>query len=422
VTVFSADGEKVLHIDMRKAPPIHGRYVSLGQYRCEKDGQSFVLISNEGTKGHVTADAVTFIPADKVPAPKADTPGSKEPGSVAALEAELKELQAAAPKRPMAMSPAEEPVIEDACIHVRGSVHSLGDVAPRGVLQVATYGPAAEFPKDQSGRVQLADWIASADNPLTARVYVNRAWHWLFGSGIVRTVDNFGSTGERPSNPELLDWLAVQFVRDGWSTKKLVRILVLSRTYRQASRGGAKLVAADPENRLFARANRRRLDAECLRDTILAVSGKLTSDKGGPGFPANLASDYGFKQTATCRSVYLPVFRNALPEMFEVFDFADPSTVTGRRNASTVAPQALFMMNNPFVLEQARHAAARLLKEQLADDDARITRAYRLALGRAPTEGERALAARFLRGRAAEDGWASLFHALFASADFRYLE
>jgi hypothetical protein len=421
VTVFSADGEKLLHIDMQKVPPLDGRFISLGQFKCEKDGQSFVLISNEGTKGHVTADAVTFIPADKVPVPKSDARGTGAT-AVSALEAELKKLQADAPKRPMAMTPSEEPVIEDARVHNRGSVHSLGDVAPRGFLRVATTGPAPEFPKDQSGRVQVADWIASADNPLTARVYVNRAWHWLFGDGIVRTVDNFGRTGELPSNPELLDWLAVKFVRDGWSTKKLVRMLVLSRTYRQASTADAKLTAADPENRLFGRANRRRLEAECLRDTILFVSGKLTSDKGGPSFPANLTSDYGFKHTATCRSVYLPVFRNALPEIFEVFDFADPSTVTGRRNASTVAPQALFMMNNPFILEQAKYAAARLLEEPLSNDAARLTRAYREAMGRPPTDGERTVAARFLTDRAPKDAWTSLFHALFASADFRYLE
>jgi hypothetical protein len=419
VTVFSADGEKTLRIDMQKAPPIDGRFVSLGQYRCEKDGQSFVLISNEGTKGHVTADAVTFIPADKVPAPKADAPEAK---AVATLEAELKKLQAVAPKRSMAMSPAEEKEIEDAHVHIRGSVHTLGDVVPRGFLQVATSGPAPEFPKEQSGRVQLADWIAGADNPLTARVYVNRTWHWLFGAGIVRTVDNFGTTGELPSHPELLDWLSAKFVRDGWSTKKLVRTIVLSRTYRQASAADAKVIAADPDNRLLGRANRHPLEAECLRDTILAVSGKLTPAKDGPGFPEDLASDYGFKQTATCRSVYLPVFRNALPPIFEAFDFADPSTVTGRRNASTVAPQALFMMNNPFVLEQAKHAADRLLKESPDDDAARLTRAYRLALGRPPTDGERAAGVRFLAGRAPKDAWPSLFHALFASADFRYLE
>src|SRR5258708_11732068 len=143
------------------------------------------------------------------------------------------------------------------------------------------------------------------------------------------------------------------------------------------------------------------------------ISGKLTPAPEGPLFPASLASAYGFKPSAPCRSVYLPVFRNSLPEVFEVFDFADPSTVTGRRNASTVATQALFMMNNPFVLEQAKVAAERLLAERLPDDDARITRAYRLPLGRAPTAGETAVAARFLADRAPKDAWPALFQALF---------
>ena len=198
--------------------------------------------------------------------------------------------------------------------------------------------------------------------------------------------------------------------------KKLVREIVLSRTYRQASGVNAK----DPENRLFGRANRRRLEAEAIRDAMLSVSGKLSDERGGPLFPASLAADYGFKHTATCRSVYLPVFRNALPELFDAFDFADPSTVTGRRNASTVAPQALFMMNNPFAVDQAKHAAARLLSEKITDEDSRITRAYRLALGRLPTDGERAVATKFLEKN--PNAWAAVFQSLFASADFRYVE
>ena len=416
VTVFSADGEKTITVNMKAVPPVEGRYVSLGQYRFEKDGQSFVLVSNEGTKGHLTPDAVAFIPADMVPAPK---PAAKaEAGDLAALEAELKKLQAGAPARPMAMSVVEEKVIEDTKVHVRGSVHSLGEAAPRGFLQVATRGPTPAMPPDQSGRVQLAEWVASKDNPLTARVFANRAWHWLFGTGLVRTVDNFGTTGELPSHPELLDHLATTFVADGWSVKKLVRRIVLSHAYQQA----ATAAGADVENKLFGRANRRRLDAECVRDAILVVSGKLADERGGPTFSTSLAADYGFKHTALRRSVYLPVFRNALPDLFEVFDFADPSTVTGRRNTSTVAPQALFMMNNPFVFEQAKHAAARLLAEDHLSDDARITRAYRLTLGRDPTEGERAVAAKFLAGGDPKDAWATLFQALFASADFRYVE
>src|SRR5262249_19432316 len=151
----------------------------------------------------------------------------------------------------------------------------------------------------------------SPDNPLTARVFVNRAWHWLFGAGLVRTTDNFGTAGERPSHPELLDHLALRFVEDGWSVKSLVRRIVLSRTYRPSSEGDNRARALAPETRLLARANRRRLEAECLRDTILLVSGRLTADMGGPTFRPGLATDYGYKHADTRRGVYSPVFRNA---------------------------------------------------------------------------------------------------------------
>jgi cytochrome c553 len=237
VTIFSADGEKTIAVDMTKAPPLSGRYLSLGQYRFEKTGQSFVIVSNEGTKGHVTADAVIFLSEET---PRTGKPGEAtaskaapqgNPNRVAELEAELKKLQASGPKREMVMTIVEEKTIEDCKVHIRGNVHNLGAVAPRGFLQVATYGPMPTIPADQSGRKELADWIASEQNPLTARVLVNRVWHWLFGSGIVRTVDNFGTTGEAPSHPELLDYLAHRFVTEGWSIKKLVREIVLSRTY-----------------------------------------------------------------------------------------------------------------------------------------------------------------------------------------------
>ncbi len=419
VTVFSADGEKTITVNMKKAPPIDGRFVSLGQYHFERNGQGFVLVANEGTKGHVTADAVVFLPAGDV-ARSTAPPKAGEAETLRQLEEELKRLQQGGPKRALAMSVVEEPRIEEPRVHIRGSVHNLGDPAPRGFLRVATPSPAPAMPAGQSGRRELAEWLTSPGNPLTARVIVNRAWHWLFGSGIVRTTDNFGTTGELPSHPELLDHLAVRFVEDGWSVKRLVRAIVLSRAYRQSSTASASAVAADPENCWFGRANRRRLDAECLRDAILSVSGRLRRDHGGPTFPADLAADYGYRHTDLRRSVYAPVFRNALPELFEVFDFADPSMVVGRRNASTVAPQALFLLNNPFVVEQSRQAAARLLAE-VHDDEGRIERLYRLALGRLPDDRERQVARRFLRGRAGEPAaaWSILFQALFASADFR---
>jgi hypothetical protein len=435
VTVFHADGETTVLVNEQEAPVLDGRFVSLGQFRFEGNGFGYALVSNEGTQGHVTADAVQFLPAEvaeiavatsdakKKPAAKGDTVNVS--AELKALEVKLKKLQESGPKRPLVMSVREEEKIEDAFIHVRGSVHNLGAKAPRGFLQVATLGVPPVVPEKQSGRREFADWIASPSNPLTARVMVNRTWHWLFGAGLVRTTDNFGTTGETPSHPELLDHLATQFIAQGWSVKKLVREIVLSRTYQMSSEVGRGVLTApqaDLENRLYSRANRRRLDAEALRDTMLSVSGQLSGERGGPSFKLALSADYGFNDAGTRRSVYVPAFRNALPEIFEAFDFADPSMVVGVRNVSTVAPQALFLMNHPFVREQAKRAAQRLGAEKLPDDDARVLRAYRLALGRAPTAGESAVAKKLLRDTTnATEAWTDLFHALFASADFRYV-
>jgi hypothetical protein len=420
VTVMSADGEKGLTVDMSAAPPIDGRFLSLGRYRCEKNGQAYVLVSNEGTAGIVTADAVVFLtPADAAAAAR-----KQQADTISPLEAELKRLRETGRERESAMSVVEETEITDTRVHIRGSAHALGETVPRGFLRVATYGPTTPIPSNESGRREFAAWLASADNPLTARVLVNRAWHWLFGVGLVSTPDNFGTTGEPPSHPALLDDLAVRFMtEDRWSVKALVRRVVLSRTYRQSTAADPVAVAADPENRRLGRANRRRLDAECLRDTMLAVAGRLRTDMGGPTFDTALAVDYGYEHTDTRRSVYAPVFRNALPDLFEAFDFADPSLVVGRRNVSTVAPQALLLLNHPFVIDQARAAARRLLADPSLDDAGRVTRAYRLTLGREPTGSERAIAQRFVRDADAdvEEAWATLVQSLFASLDFRYV-
>jgi Protein of unknown function (DUF1553)/Protein of unknown function (DUF1549)/Planctomycete cytochrome C len=425
VTVHGADGEKEIEVDMRKSPTIDGRFVSLGEFRFEKNGIAYVLISNEGTKGHVTADAVVFVPLDKPEVPrKAEKPGdsrgeSAEADSLKAMESQLKKLQDAMPKRPKVMTVVEEAKIEETKVHIRGSVHTLGEVAPRGFLQVVPVRNPPKVSPTSSGRLELAEWIASKDNPLTSRVMANRVWHWMFGSGIVRTTDNFGTTGELPSNPELLEHLATTFLDDGWSVKKLIRRIALSRTYALSAKSDTKL---DPENLLFGRANRRRLDAECIRDAMLAVSGQLSADRGGPTFPATLTADYNFAATSTKRSVYLPAFRNSRDELLEVFDGPDQSMVTGRRNISTVAPQALYMLNHPFPAELARRTAAKLLAEKHADDAARLTALYRQLLGRAPTDGERAIAVKFLQGRDPQAAYALLVQALFASAEFRMVD
>ena len=446
VTIFAAGGEKTLAIDMTKPGPIDGRFVSLGEHRFEKTGQSFVILSNEGTTGHVTADAVQFLPLDgsttaretapsAKPSPKSDTPSpgdfANKQQTIKELEKELRKLKSAAPKRPMAMSVVEEKKIEDARIHIRGLVSNPGPVVPRGVLQVVNAGPLTPFPKDQSGRLQLADWIVASGNPLTPRVMSNRIWTWLMGQGIVRTVDNFGTTGEAPTHPELLDFLASEFLDQGWSLKPLVRQIVLSRTYQLSSSVSESLTRLDPENRLWGRAQRKRLDAEEIRDAMFFIAGNLDRQSGGFLFPETLAADYGFTTESTRRSIYLPAFRNALPEIFEVFDFADTSMVTGKRTESTVAPQALFMLNSPFPAKQSTLAAKRDIgdwpKNTITE---RIQKAYINTLGRNATLSEMQIAERFLNkaetspissSEKHHQGLEALYHALFASADFRML-
>lgn len=458
VTVFSADGEAVIRVNQKITPPIDGRFVSLGQHRFEQNGQGFVLVSNQGTAGHVIADAVQFIPVDELETPiapiqeKSSSPARSAKGEqgtdakkmtddIKRLESELKRLVESGPKRSMVMSVQEEEQIGDAAIHIRGSVHNLAAKVPRGFLRVATYGAAPAMPTSESGRREFGQWLATPLNPLTSRVMVNRVWHWLFGAGLVRTTDNFGATGELPSHPELLDYLAVRFMEEGWSMKWLIRELTLSHAYQLAStevapnqvvenlgRVFTDAATADPENRLLWRMNRRRLEAECIRDTILSVSGQLKLNSTGPTITPGTAADYGYKDTETRRSIYVPVLRNALPELFEAFDFADPSVVAGVRNVSTVAPQALFLMNHPFVVEQARHAAERSLTAPFASERERIKKAFQLVLSRPPTEGELVVALKYLAGAPDEKGqaqsvehWTELFQTLFASVDFRYL-
>jgi hypothetical protein len=469
VTVFSADGERTILVNQQQTPPLQGRFVSLGEYQFEVEGQSFVIISNENSPGHVTADAVQFLPvtAANNSQAAANTPGAgnltasgsttsqslqtpstaEKSGTgtgtatenapsamelidrqLAAAEESLKQLQLL-PRRPTSLSPLERQKIENCRIHIRGSVNTLGPEVPRGFLRVVDGVATSPLPSDQSGRRQLAEWLTAPTQPLTPRVYVNRVWSWLFGAGLVRTVDAFNHTGEPPSHPELLDDLATRFVQEGWSTKQLVRQLVLTDAYQRSSLPSAEALALDPENRLLWRMNRRRLEAEELRDALLQISGRLTHhDPGqlGSTIPADLKSDFAYRETETVRSVYLPIFRNALPALFEVFDFADPSLVVGQRNTSTVAPQALYLMNHPFVQQQAESSAQRLLQVSPSDStETRLTLAAVWCWGREPTTAERQLLLPVVTGpwpdAAAElSAWRNLFHLCYSAIDFRY--
>jgi Protein of unknown function (DUF1553)/Protein of unknown function (DUF1549) len=368
--------------------------------------------------------------------------GGRKSKQVAARKKELARLKKNASPRPTAMAVDEAKTIADCKICIRGSVRHRGPAVPRGVLQIAMLESPPKIASEESGRREMAEWIASPENPLTARVYVNRVWHYLFGAGLVRTLDNFGTTGELPSHSELLDYLAAKFIGNGWLTKSLVREIVLSHAYRMSTAANPRAAAVDPENRLLWRMNRTRLDAESLRDAMLVVSGRLDRRLGGPNIldpgiieksTSDNPTEYTYVFADSRRSVYTPAFRNRMHELFEVFDFADQNSAVAKRNETTVVPQALLMLNSPFVMEQARAAAERLLAERDLTDEQRIERAFREALGRGPSEEECLIA---LAAVAVEEGdagqeeasaariarWEKLFQALFGCLDFRYIE
>jgi hypothetical protein len=356
-------------------------------------------------------------------------------------EAQAK-LKKEAPEVPGAIGVTEGQVV-DAQINVRGNHLSLGDTVPRRVPLVLAAGGQPPFPADGSGRLELARWMADPQNPLTARVMVNRVWRWHFGRGLVQTPDNFGALGDRPVHQPLLDWLACRFVEGGWSVKRLHRLILLSSTYQTGGNVPAKALEADPENRLLARTTPRRLEAEAIRDALLAVGGSLDTTMGGSllhvknrDYLFNHTSQDGTKYDTPRRSVYLPVVRNHMFDLFDLFDYADASVANGDRSTTTVAPQALFMMNSEAAIRAARGLADRLLADDTADDRARVGRLYVRAYARTPSEAEAGRALRFLdaftrRAEAEIEGsegsparrraWEALCQAVLASNEFLYV-
>lgn len=431
IHIFHDGGESTVYLDQTKAGSIRASIETLGSFILNTGNDPRVVISNVGAAaGAVVADAVVFVPKRQEAVEQTklvDDKSRKEllarlSAEAVALEKELKQLKANGPKPPVAMAVVDKESVSDIPLAIRGVVHNAGPIVPRGVLQVASYRATPTIPENQSGRLQLADWIASPQNPLTARIMVNRIWHWLFGRGLVRSVDNFGSMGELPSHPELLDHLAVEFIQDGWSVKRMIRRLMLSHVYQLDSASDQAAAAVDPANRLLWRMNRQRLDAECIRDTLLQIGGNLDLTMAGSNIEHGTESEYGYTFSSTRRSVYMPVFRNTLPEIMETFDFADPNIQVGMRNRSTTAPQALLMMNSPLVMEQATSAAERLVASPEVRVEAGVEAAYRQVLGRRPSDSEIELASRFLGENADVERWRMLYHALMESLDFRHVD
>jgi len=363
---------------------------------------------------------------------------------------------------PITVMAPKEALPRNLRVHLRGSRFQLGATVPRdipGLFHAPAVGTAGGADGEGrspfvgsggSGRLELARWIADAKNPLTARVMVNRIWQQHFGRGLVATSDNFGTRGEPPSHPELLDWLACRFVESGWSVKALHRLILDTAAYRRAAAPPA-LREADPDGRSFAAVPRRRLTAEQLRDAILAASGGLdrspgsdesakvlvekAEDIGAMIKPNRLAVDDPVYTTFAKRSLYLPAVRNMLPDVLALFDAADPNGVTALRNETTVPAQALFLVNSPFVRGQALLFARSLLADAGLDDAARIDRAHGRALGRRATPEEIAEALAYLddwtrstagQARPAEtrreESWQSWCQAILCSNEFAYLD
>jgi hypothetical protein len=424
VTVMHADGEQKIYIDQTKPPSILGIFTSVGVFRFEEIERDVVQITTEGTEGHVIADAIRLVAIESKDRPPSFAGESKTPEHVLVTQKKLVEVRKRVEKikreiethkknQPnkvaKVMSVREQDQTGDWHIHLRGEIRNLGPVVQRGFLKVAMSDGAssvAEIPDGASGRLQLAEWIASPDNPLPARVYANRIWHHLFGRGIVASTDNFGEMGNRPTHPELLDFLANYLIENNWTTKSLIRKIVLSNTYQMSTDISDIAAKLDPENNLFSRQNRKRLEAEAIGDAMLLAGGQISAKH-----PSLEKKRLSFQK----------LNRNKLSELFEVFDYPNPGLVSGNRNTSSVPTQALYMLNNEFVIKQA-HLVAKIIDKQAAGDlNRKITLAFLKCLGRLPNEAEMKASLLFLENKSQKVNLEGLVHSLFACLDFRYL-
>ncbi len=353
----------------------------------------------------------------------------------------LAQFEKAAPPIPKTMG-VEDRTPAHLRVHLRGNHLTLGEEVPRRFPQVLGGERGKVTDLARSGRLELAEWLARGDHPLTARVMINRIWLGHFGEGILRSPDNFGHLGDRPDHPELLDWLANRFVESGWSIKAMHRLIMLTSAYQMSTRNNPDAALADPDNRLLWHYARRRLEAESLRDAILSVSGELDPTMGGSLLPTknhayvnNTETGGDLNYNVNRRSVYLPIIRSGLYNVFQAFDFADPSASNGKRTPTTVAPQALFMMNDKLVLRCSEALGKRLLARSDLDNPGRIRQLYLTAYGRPATDKEVDRAEGYLRrfgtdleaqGVTADARplrvWQAYCQAVFASSEFLYLD
>lgn len=436
IQVKHADGTQTIVIDQRKQPD-DGLFSSLGTFAFDANVPAEVVVAAERpASGYVIVDAVQFVPASSSKDPQFAEADQRLKTNLTAdakaLRDELRKVESRNVPEPRVMSVRDRKDPADWHLHVRGEVRHLGELVPRGVLSVAAELDSKgrprplRIPSGQSGRLQLADWIASERNPLTARVYVNRVWQHLLGEGIVRTPDNFGVTGERPTHPELLDYLAHTFIHeDNWSTKRLIRRITASRVFR-LSVIHSVATKQDPDNQFLARGFRRQLDAEALRDAMLTVSRQLDlSVTGGRTIKKITTYDNDYqhsKYPTQVRSLFVPFFRNAPLPFLATFNGVNSNMVSGRRSESTLPSQALFLMNSEFVIEQSNAAAKHFQKMYPDDFSGLLNSVFLNTIGRRPQQAERELMESWLQSADNhEEALAGLFQSLFSSIDFRYV-
>jgi hypothetical protein len=351
---------------------------------------------------------------------KKETPKDKKDK----LAEEITALKKGLPAPFKVMGVTEYPT-QDVKVHLRGDYLTLGEEVPRGVPAIWTEGEKVAMPEKQSGRLELARWIASADNPLTARVIINRLWRWHFGRGIVPTPDNFGGLGEKPTHPKLLDHLARKFVESGWSVKSMHRLMMNSATYRQSAEADLALVEYDPENKLFARWQRRRVESEVVRDSILMKANRLDLDMGGSMLvvqPNKYVNQGKLTEHSMVprRTVYLPVYRSSGYDGQKAFDTADPAVSNGDRRTSTVAGQALYLMNSELM-----HASSKALADFVISKASEYRPAWMIkhVFGRDPTKDESARGITFVESYGDEKAALAAFaRVLLSSNEFLYME
>ncbi len=319
-----------------------------------------------------------------------------------ALRDQIASLKKNVPVLETAMS-VKEGETKDIPIHIRGSHLILGKTVSRGVPVFLASHFKKEFPAKQSGRLEFAHWITDPQNPLTYRVMVNRVWRWHFGEGIVKTTDNFGMQGEKPSNQPLLDWLTMHFLKNGNSIKDLHRIIMLSNTYQMSSDFNSHNAKIDLANQFLWRRSLHRIEAEALRDSMLAISGSLDMKMGGNllttknrAFVFNHESKESTNYKTNRRSIYLPVIRNHIYSVFQLFDYSNASMINGNRESSTVSTQALFLLNSPFVNQVTTELAENILAKKMSNPE-RLQHLYQKCYGRNPSDSELKQAILFIK-------------------------